>query len=45
MSDRCTIYYFLCSKCKRTAAVPESFRFGLTCPYCSFEMKAIVTED
>jgi Zn finger protein HypA/HybF involved in hydrogenase expression len=45
MSDRCIVYYFLCPSCRRTAAVPESFRYGLTCPYCNSEMKAIVTED
>ena len=45
MSDRCGVYYFLCPKCKRTATVPESFRYGLSCPYCISEMKAIVTED
>ncbi|HXV45407.1 MAG TPA: hypothetical protein VD736_01925 [Nitrososphaera sp.] len=45
MSDRCSVYYFLCPNCRRTAAVPESFRHHLTCPYCNSEMKAIVTED
>ena len=45
MSDRCSVYYFLCPNCRRTAAVPESFRYGLSCPYCNSEMKAIVTED
>jgi len=45
MSDRCNVFYFLCPKCRRTVAVPESSKYGLSCPYCSSEMKAIVTED
>jgi uncharacterized CHY-type Zn-finger protein len=45
MSDRCDVFYFLCSKCRRTVAVPDTFKHGLSCPYCSSEMKEIVTVD
>ena len=45
MSDRCNVFYFLCPECRRTVAVPESSKYGLSCPYCSSEMKAIITED
>jgi len=45
MPDRCEVFYFLCPNCKKTAAVPESFRYSMTCPYCNSEMKAIVTVD
>jgi hypothetical protein len=45
MSDRCDVFYFLCPNCKRTAAVPESFRYALMCAYCNCEMKPIITQD
>jgi hypothetical protein len=41
----CDVFYFICLKCKRTASVPESFRFSVICPYCNSEMKEIITED
>ena len=43
-SDYCEVYYFLCPKCKKTAAMPD-FKSALTCQYCNCEMKAIITQD
>lgn len=38
-------HVFLCPRCKRTASIPDSFRYALHCPYCNSEMKEIACDD